>query len=77
MLRVGLEPTHPKISDFKSLAATYYAIGAVKLSDIFLLCSSLFGFPLLPAPALVGLPILLICSLAASTPIFQLIYPTD
>ena len=28
VLRVGLEPTHPKISNFKSLAATYYAIGA-------------------------------------------------
>ena len=28
VLRVGLEPTHPKIRDFKSLAATYYAIGA-------------------------------------------------
>ena len=41
VLRVGVEPTHPKISDFKSLAATYYAIGAVKPLEIFLLCSSL------------------------------------
>lgn len=37
MLRVGLEPTHPKIMDFKSIAATYYAIGAVKLLDRFII----------------------------------------
>ena len=29
VLRAGLEPAHPKITDFKSVAATYYAIGAM------------------------------------------------
>ena len=28
VLRAGIEPAHPKIMDFKSIAATYYAIGA-------------------------------------------------
>jgi len=28
VLRAGLEPAHPKITDFKSVAATNYAIGA-------------------------------------------------
>ena len=29
VLRAGLEPAHPKIMDFKSIAATNYAIGAL------------------------------------------------